>query len=254
MTATPPDDHPLEHRASERPVIGVSGPARGGWAAWLAVRFAIWRAGGRARRITPADHGPDDLPDLDALDGLVMTGGGDIEPRRYGAQATRPMRIDPPRDALELALVRRAREARLPTLGICRGMQIMAVVTGGRLIEHIEPEARAHRSPLPFWRAHIEPGTRIARLLGRHRIRINKIHHQAIDDPGPALRVVARDTDGLVQAIEAPDRAFFLGVQWHPEYMQYMAPHRRLIGALVRAAGGAPAPSAHPVPSLEVGR
>lgn len=232
--------HPLDDsnrpEPADRPLIGVTGPARGGHAAWMAVRFALWLAGARAVRITPDE--PRTLGETPLLDGLVLTGGDDIEPRRYGERATRRMTIDPPRDALELDLAGEARRLRRPTLGICRGMQVLAIASGGELVEHIEPEARAHHNPLPFWRARLEPDSALAALLDRGALPINKIHHQAVARAGAGLHVAARDDDGLIQAVEAEDHPFFVGVQWHPEYLQYLAPHRRLVGAFVRAARG----------------
>lgn len=229
-----------------RPVIGVTGPDDGGLPTWLAFRFAIWRAGGVARRVTPSAPAA-----LTELHGLVLSGGDDIDPRRYHRTPTRRMTVDPPREALELRLINAALEHDLPLLGICRGMQLMAVALGGTLFEDIEPRARAHASPLPLWRARCERGSRLARALGVVDPAINKIHHQAIETPGDGVIEVAWDDDDLVQGIEIESTRFAFGVQWHPEYLPWLAPHRRLFDALVAAARVDAAPRPEPVPAPE---
>lgn len=222
---------PLDAAAADRPIIGVTGPDRGGRMAWLACRFAIWRAGGRAVRLTPG------APTSDSpLAGLVLTGGADIDPRRYRRAPQDGADYDPARDAFELELIERARDRDLPLLGICRGMQLINVAHRGALFVDIEPEARAHYSPLPFWHVDCAPTGIVRRTLDASRVRINKIHHQAIERLGDGLVDVGWDDDGLTQAIEVKGMAFGVGVQWHPEYLPYLAPHRRLFDALVDAA------------------
>lgn len=221
----------LDATAVDRPTIGVTGPDGGGLAAWLACRFAIWRAGGRAQRVTPSAPAADT-----ALAGLVLTGGADIDPRRYRRAPRDGSDYDPARDTFELDLIERARDRDLPLLGICRGMQLINVAHGGALFADIEPRARAHVSPLPLWYVDCVPTGVVRRALDRSRVRINKIHHDAIERLGDGLVDVGWDDDGLIQAIEVKGMAFGVGVQWHPEYLPYLAPHRRLFEALVDAA------------------
>ena len=237
---------PIDATAVARPVVGITGPVHGGLAAWIALRFAIWRAGGRARRVTVAEPIP--IADLDAL---MISGGDDIDPRRYRRRPTRRSTFDRPREDLELRLIAGAIERDLPLLGICRGMQLIAVAHGGTLFEDITP---ARSSPLPFWRAHCDRASLIARVLATPTPAINKIHHQAIESPGEGLIEVAWDDDQLVQGVEVKALTFGLGVQWHPEYLPYLSPQRRLFDALVDAARtrGEPRGDLHRVPDLAV--
>jgi putative glutamine amidotransferase len=173
---------------------------------------------------------------LDRLDGLVLIGGADVDAAHYGAQAHET--ADTPRierDAWELALYRGARERGLPVLGICRGLQLMAIAHGGTLVQHL-PDldgTAVHRDrPGDFvdHDARVEPGTRLAALMGAGAMRVNSSHHQAVDDPGD-LVVSARAEDGSIEALEDPSTAFCLGVQWHPEH-----PSRRDADAAIMAA------------------
>lgn len=178
---------------------------------------------------------------LDRLDGLVLVGGADVDSRLYGdephATADRPRET---RDASELALYRRARERSMPVLGICRGMQVMAVAHGGRLIQNL-PDVEGtcvHRErPGEFvdHRATFVDGTLGARILGTAEIVVNSSHHQAVADPG-TLTVSAYAEDGTVEACEDPSAEFCLGVQWHPEHPDRRDVDRPLLRAFVDAA------------------
>lgn len=156
------------------------------------------------------------------LDGIVIVGGEDVDPRLYGqAPAPRTGPIDPIRDAFELGLIRAALERGIPILGVCRGMQLINVALGGTLVQHLEPgEGESHGS-YAYPRAHrvhevtIEPGT-LAHAVYGESVRTNSFHHQAVDRPGDGLTVVGRAHDGVVEAVESADHAV-IGVQWHPE-------------------------------------
>jgi len=164
---------------------------------------------------------------LDLADGLLLTGGEDVAPWRYGA-ATRP-ECNPPheaRDATELALALAARERRLPTLAICRGIQLLNVALGGTLVQDLpsaRPDAMNHDpGSSRASRSHAieaDAGSRIALALGETRLAVNSFHHQAVDRAAPALRVTARAPDGVVEGVETheDDPWWALGVQWHPE-------------------------------------
>lgn len=158
--------------------------------------------------ILPPDHAPDLLHLLDAL---VLTGGGDVDPARYGG--TGPAEgVDTDRDRAELALVRVAAAARLPVLGICRGLQVLAVAFGGTLQGGLD-----HRIPDAGHDVRAAPGSLVERLLGP-RVRTSALHRQAVLDPGPHWRATAWADDGTVEALEPVDPRWpVLGVQWHPE-------------------------------------
>lgn len=160
---------------------------------------------------------------LARLNGLVLTGGGDISPAAYGEPNRHARGVDPRRDASELALVRAAAGARVPVLGICRGHQLMNVAFGGSLIQDIPSETRDTVDHSPRLsrdaRVHgvrLEADSVLAAAIGAEH-RVNSLHHQAVGRVGPDLRVTGRAEDGVVEALELPGHPFFVGVQWHPE-------------------------------------
>lgn len=201
---------------------------------------AVQAAGGMAVLLPPRhDLTPamaDDL--LERLDGLVVTGGADVAPEAYAAQrheSVREVRAD--RDHCELLLVRRARAAGLPLLGVCRGMQVMAVAAGGTLEQHVPDRVGHSGHCLGAGRfAHrtvsLVEGTRAAGLLGATTT-AQCYHHQAVAEH-PGYVAAGHDADGTLEAMEAPGDPFCLGVQWHPE----SGDDRRLFEALAAAARG----------------
>ena len=203
---------------------------------------AVHATGGRAVLITPDDPGTDVL---ESLDGIVFAGGGDIDPSNWGAEPHPATDSDPFRDASELMLMRAALAAGLPVLGVCRGLQMMAVATGGSLHQHLPDlvghdrhRAAAGTDPLAvdssaFGRHDVvlTPGSATRALLGP-RLTVNSFHHQAIDDPGRFTVTGRCPEDRVVEIIEDPDRPFALGVQWHPERTGDL----RVFAALVEAA------------------
>jgi putative glutamine amidotransferase len=178
-----------------------------------------------------------------ALDGLLLTGGGDVDPTRYGAlPAPEVFGIDPGRDAFEAALVLAAARAGLPVLGICRGCQVMNVALGGSLVQHIPAvTGRDHyRKDLSLVTVHgvrVTPGSLLAGVVGATNIDVNSLHHQAVDRLGDGLRAVAWSDDGVVEGVEAAAPARLLGVQWHPELLPGLPAHDRLLAWLVTEAG-----------------
>jgi putative glutamine amidotransferase len=165
---------------------------------------------------------------LDRLDGIVLTGGGDIAPERYGAERDEAVRmVNDERDEFELALIAKAYERKLPTFAICRGIQVVNVAFGGTLIQDLASHAGAHGHDIagegaykPHSEALVEEGTRLASIIGAGLHGINSIHHQAVENLGDGLVVVASAPDGTVEAIEHEDMAWdLISVQWHPEYL-----------------------------------
>ena len=209
---------------------------------------AIVRAGGIPFVLPVLDPGDASLALL-ALDGLLLTGGGDVDPARYGAAPVAEVYgVDRGRDSFEAALVVAAAQAGLPVLGICRGTQILNVALGGTLHQHVP--AVSGRDHCLRDRAHdlvhdvrITGGTLLAEVAGASGIGVNSLHHQAVDRAGAGLRIVAWSDDGIVEGIESDGFGRFLGVQWHPELLAGHAAHERLFTWLVTEAG-LPAPTA----------
>ena len=161
-------------------------------------------------RISPTDA----VHSLDSLDGLLLTGGTDVNPSRYGA-ARDPKTEDPddPLDELEIALLGDALSAGMPVLAICRGMQLFNVFHGGNLIQHLD----VHDSPDALHNIRVAPGSRLAGIIGEGEHAVNSRHHQAVDRVGSGLIVSAKSCDGVIEALERPGNSFALALQWHPE-------------------------------------
>ena len=186
---------------------------------------AVEKAGGLPIVLAPGT--PADAPVLlDHLEGLMMTGGADIDPGLYGERAHETVsRVIPERDALEIALCREALRRDMPLLAICRGQQVLNVATGGTLIQDLPSQWKGavnHDPEGERWRpAHdvrILPGTRLREILGQERVEVNSFHHQAVKEPGQGVVVSAfAEEDDVVEGIEIPGRRLAVGVQWHPE-------------------------------------
>lgn len=221
------------------PLIGVTGPdSRLPWA-WWATRLAIHLAGGQALRLTPNSFRPHKR---DKLQGLIIGGGDDIDAALYGEDTGRAP-ADPKRDAFEIELIEHALQTQLPLLGICRGAQLINVVLGGSLHADIRPQRQhtSNRRTLLPRKTALGTGTgRLHHIMGQSRWRINSLHHQAVKRLGAKLDVVARDLDGFVQAIEYRGDHAILGVQWHPEYLPYLAGQRQIFRHLVALAKATP--------------
>ncbi|TVR97715.1 MAG: gamma-glutamyl-gamma-aminobutyrate hydrolase family protein [Rhodospirillales bacterium] len=232
---------------SRRPRIAVTSSRRRGTLMWWFNRLSLWRAGARAVRLVPGDG----RIGLDGIDGVVLGGGDDIHAELYGAELRPRVRIDPERDELELNVLKAALAAGLPALGICRGAQMINVFLGGTLhadIHEIYLTAPRMQTALPRKTVTLEADSRLKRIIGRARDRVNALHHQSIDRLGRGLRVVARDEHGIIQAIERETEPFLVGVQWHPEFMVFDSGQQRLFRALVAAAAGMPAVGAEGAP------
>lgn len=190
---------------------------------------------------------------LVGADGLMLTGGDDIEPSRYGEAAhAATVPADADRDEFEIALVRAARDRRLPIFAICRGVQVLNVACGGTLVQDVPSEvtgAVKHSLPVPpnapYTLAHevwIEKDSLLSRLLGDRvsgdSCEVNSRHHQSVKGVAPGFRVTATAPDGVIEAIEDPAFPFCLGVQWHPENFWRTGEFRSLFEGFVEAASG----------------
>jgi putative glutamine amidotransferase len=227
-----------------KPLIGITTyvePAS--WGHWDEVEAAlvpfdyvraVERAGGRAVLVPPDEDGIDEV--IDALDGLVFSGGNDMEPGVYGADAHDATKgTNPERDRGELALLEAAIARDLPVLAICRGFEVLNVARGGDLVQHL-PEVvghEEHREVVGEFSEHevqVDPSSRIGEVRGA----VKSHHHQGIGRVGEGLREVAWAEDGTVEGIEDPEKPFLVGVLWHPEAGE----DQRLFEQLVQAARG----------------
>ncbi len=233
-------------RAGTTPVIGLTTYGRdpaGGGNYTLPADYcdAIVRADGIPVLLPPAT---DMLGAVEGLDGLVLSGGGDLDPASYAGESHDSVyMVDAGRDTGELALARFALDRQLPCLCICRGTQVLNVALGGTLITHLPErvgDGLAHRVPPRRPAYHdvaIEPDSRLAAVVGAGSMFVASWHHQAVDVAAPRLRTVARAADSVVEALEAEDHPWLLAVQWHPELTAIQDPRQQaLFGGLVAAA------------------
>ena len=205
---------------------------------------AVRRAGGVPVLLAPGEDRWQQL--LDVIDAIILTGGGDVDPEHYSGRS-HPLNyaIDGERDAAELAIGCHAIDTGLPTLGICRGAQILNVGRGGTLIEHIPDEIgekvlhRAPpRKPIPH-SVRVKSDSKLAQITGALEFEIASWHHQALRDVASDFSVVAHAADGTIEAIEMPAHPWLIAVQWHPELTASTDPRQqRLFDAIVNAARG----------------
>jgi putative glutamine amidotransferase len=188
------------------------------------------------------------IPEIvDRLEGIVFSGGDDLDPALYGeTRHPNAEPIDPDRQRFELALIAEVERRRMPALGICLGCQLMNVHRGGSLIQFLPDAERAdaleHRKLEGDKRRHtveLEPGTKLADAIGSRQITVNSRHKQAVARTGRGLRVIAKAPDGVVEAIEDPSHPFFMAVQWHPENLsdrpEHLAPFKLLVSSAQRS-------------------
>jgi putative glutamine amidotransferase len=212
-----------------KPLVGITTyvvPAR--WSYWdteaalvpAAYVRAVEAAGGRPLLVPPSEDGVAET--LDGLDGLIFSGGADLDPALYGQQAHEATSgVSPERDHAELALLTAALERDMPVLAICRGSQVLNVARGGDLVQHL-PEVvgdEKHKHTPGLFADHdvdLAPGSRVQRILG-DRAPVKSHHHQGFRTLGDGLREAARAEDGTIEALEDPSRRFAVGVLWHPE-------------------------------------
>jgi putative glutamine amidotransferase len=235
----------------ERPRIGITTKAGGAThPAYRLYAAAVDAAGGEPVWLDPETlAGTDPQEILRDLDGVLFSGGVDIDPQEFGETVVPDVgvEIDPQRDALELPLARAALAADLPVFGICRGVQTLTVAAGGSLHQDLSLLGRdrtAHQQRAAgkdeTALAHpvrVDAGSRLAAAVGEGEQQVNSFHHQAVRDVPTGFVVTARSPDDVVEALEDPHRSFLIGVQWHPERMVDRYPsQRRLFAAFVDAA------------------
>lgn len=238
------------------PVIGITGRTEQAARLPGSPLFAVAQVyvcavelGGGAPLIIPPHLEEDGLRSIfERLGGLLLSGGGDIQPALFGEQDSGLLwQVDEQRDRAELALARWALAEKLPLLAICRGIQMLNVAAGGTLIQDIPTQVPGALPHSTIFRslsqiAHtveVAAESRLAGLIGAGEVEVNSAHHQAVKGVGAGLVVAARAPDGIVEGLEMPDHPFCIGVQWHPEVMVENHPAmRRLFAGLVEAAQG----------------
>ena len=258
---------------SRKPMIAVTGPDKGGFPAWVCTWLAVRRAGGYPLRLTPSMF--EDDPSLPPFDGLILGGGADVDPERYGEELQTFLEdddeleptslarrllfrllapllflwrglgslsasgIDKERDEFEQSCLERAIRERLPVLGICRGAQFLNIHFGGDLTDDIPgfygEESRSW-SVLPKNRVTLQGRSLLRSILGLESLRVNSLHKHAVSHLGEQVRITAVDSTGVVQAIEVEGQPFMIGVQWHPEYLPVSRLQQRLFRSLVQEA------------------
>ncbi|MBE2319913.1 gamma-glutamyl-gamma-aminobutyrate hydrolase family protein [Solirubrobacter sp. CPCC 204708] len=203
---------------------------------------AVQEAGGIAVVLPAHGFGDDAHHLLERVDGLLFSGGPDLDPGTYG-QAPSPElgpNIDRAADDYELRLHRAARERDLPVLAVCRGMQALNVARGGTLHQHIAHHRQAEAPHEVTHAVTAEAGSLLHRVTRRRRLTVNTFHHQAVDALGGGLEVIAHAPDGLPEAVCDPSARFLLGVQWHAEVLTHRPEHAAVMRALVDAAAARP--------------
>ena len=237
-----------------KPLIGISAFPRpvqiriGTVRLHTASRFyvdAVTRAGGVPVVLPVID--PGDVGDqLRGVQGIILTGGGDVDPARYGnTPVPETWGVDAARDAFETAVIEEALGRDLPVLATCRGMQILNVALGGTLVQHVPAATGQNHGHEDSWRegAHrikVEPASHLAQAMGATEIEVNSLHHQAVLDPAPGLRAVAWAEDGTVEAVELDGNRHVVAVQWHPELLEDWPEQQGLFRQLVARAGQLP--------------
>lgn len=233
--------------ARTRPVVGLTAyEEQARWGVWdttaslVPTRYvrAIEGAGGIVVLLPPQHVSAEEADDIvSRLDALVLAGGNDVDPRHYGAEPhAKTVVASGERDEFELALVDSVTRAALPTLGICRGVQLINVARGGSLIQHL-PEVVGHDGHLVergLYGEHkvtVSEGSLLSSILAARAVSVTAHHHQAVDRVGEGLEATVRAEDGVVEALEDPSIPFLVGVQWHPEVTEDHSLFRALIAA-----------------------
>lgn len=206
---------------------------------------AIRAAGGLPVLVTPGETQIEQI--LDSVDGLLLPGGGDINPVIYGGTSHPDIyNVDPERDALELSLAQLALQTSKPILGICRGLQVLSVASGAALVPHVPDEFgtlvihRAERMKPVQHAVNLTTGSKLAQLLQQEQIMVNSLHHQAVRQVPPGWQVSGCAPDGLIEAIESLTHPWAIALQWHPELAPNDPIQQRIFHSFIAAAKGQP--------------
>ena len=228
---------------NKAPLIGItahtslvadgSGVEVSHYVAQITYARAVRKAGGIPVLLPQGDAG-DAAPALERVDGLLVTGGDDVNPDRYGAESEPETKAaDGARDDFEIALVEAAVRDDRPMLCVCRGIQVLNVALGGTLRQHYDGHFELPRYNEGVHEVRLEPGSMLAKVMGAPHVAVNSLHHQTLDALAPRLVAVGRTPDGVVEGVEVEGCRFALGVQWHPELLRHRPEHLALFEALV---------------------
>jgi putative glutamine amidotransferase len=203
----------------KRPRIGVSGNAKRWSPSWWCTALALRLAGAIPARISVRHS-----QNIEFIDALIVGGGDDIDPKYYEGETNNKDKIDIKRDQLEIDWVKKALKKTIPLIGICRGAQLINVVSGGSLFQDIRSlRQHTYNRPglLPTKQVQVSKGSLLASILNTRHLRVNSLHHQSIRMTGANLKVVGWDLDNITQAVESKEDNI-IGLQWHPEYLIYL--------------------------------
>ncbi len=249
-----------------KPKIAVTGPGKRGKGNWWFFKIILWWFNARPFHVIP-DLKNREIEDFDAL---LLTGGADINPERYGRERTNasykkarksfnPLKlifypfiqlykeifgvgaieVNVKRDEMEFSLLKKAIYQNKPVFGVCRGMQLINVHLGGTLyhdINSLGKEVKNKKSVFPRKKISILKSSVLNKILNVNKCRINSLHNQGVDQLGDGIRIIATDENGLIQSVEKAGENFLLGVQWHPEYLPYLKYQRMIFKAFIKAA------------------
>ena len=259
----------------KKPAIGITGPDKGGKAAWFFTALSVFLAGGKPVRISPGRP-----KTIDKIDGLIIGGGSDLDPDTYRKEnvideylqktiknkrksnwrrvadffklayypiifiirillSRKSKKIDKARDGLEFNLLDKAIHEKIPVLGICRGAQLINVYFKGSLYEDINTfyyEEPNRYSIFPIKKIHVKPNSALRNILEVDKLTVNALHHQAVKEAGKDVEIVAKEQNNVVQGIESEVEPFIIGVQWHPEYLVQQKRQRKIFKSLVEQA------------------
>jgi len=233
-----------------RPIIGITSDVRPDRRTMIFLfeeySRAIEHSGGLPLQVPPLEDPTLATQVLSTIDGVVIVGGEDIDPREYGEEPLPSHQpVSQSRYAFDRALAEQILSGTIPTLGICYGCQLLAVVSGGSLVQDIPVQVGSHvshsgRYPnLPMHPVEIARESKLAAIVGTERIEVNSAHHQAPRRLGAGLVECARAPDGVIEAFEASGERFLLGIEWHPELLYPRAPERAIFHAFVAEAAKA---------------
>jgi putative glutamine amidotransferase len=240
---------------SKKPKIGITSSAEGRiarrrWPTRHAFDFLkrnyaqmIIRAGGVPLPLVNTRDRETIAEYLELMEGLLVTGGDDMNPRYFGQKPHKSIKMTAPeRDEFELNIIKGSLKKGLPVLGICRGLQVINIALGGTLHQDLECVPRKilrHANPKEMWKVehkvNIDKETLLYEIIGAARIGVKSSHHQVVDRPGRGLRISARSSDGIIEGLENPAYQFLVGVQWHPEMTPRRLHCRKLFDGFIRA-------------------